>query len=425
MELYLTKNFGKPNAIAMAGYLKHGGYRALRKVLKKMEPKDVVEEVKDSGLRGRGGAGFPTGLKWSFMPQETDGPKYIACNADESEPGTFKDREFLEKEPQMMIEGLIISAYAMGVNTCYIYIRGEYATQTKILQQALAEAYQEKFLGRNILGSGFDCDIYVHRGAGAYICGEETGLMESIEGKKGQPRKKPPFPANFGLWGRPTTVNNVETFAQVPHIINKGASWFRGIGTEKSTGNTIFGVSGHVNKPGAYELPLGYGLKDLIYKDAGGIRNGRELKAVIPGGSSVKVLPADRIDVPLDHDSLTNAGSSLGTGGVIVMDDTTCMVRVGVVLAHFYRHESCGQCTNCREGSAWLHQLMVGIENGQGKIEDLDLLMDVADSLEGSSICALADAAAWPVQGLVTHFRDEFEEHIKTGKCTSPDSFRI
>lgn len=425
MELYLTKNFGKPNAIAMAGYLKHGGYRALRKVLKKMEPKDVVEEVKDSGLRGRGGAGFPTGLKWSFMPQETDGPKYIACNADESEPGTFKDREFLEKEPQMMIEGLIISAYAMGVNTCYIYIRGEYATQTKILQQALAEAYEEKFLGRNILGSGFDCDIYVHRGAGAYICGEETGLMESIEGKKGQPRKKPPFPANFGLWGRPTTVNNVETFAQVPHIINKGASWFRGIGTEKSTGNTIFGVSGHVNKPGAYELPLGYGLKDLIYKDAGGIRNGRELKAVIPGGSSVKVLPADRIDVPLDHDSLTNAGSSLGTGAVIVMDDTTCMVRVGVVLAHFYRHESCGQCTNCREGSAWLHQLMVGIENGQGKIEDLDLLMDVADSLEGSSICALADAAAWPVQGLVTHFRDEFEEHIKTGKCTSPDSFRI
>lgn len=425
MERYLTKNFGKPNAIAMAGYLKHGGYRALRKVLKKMEPKDVVEEVKDSGLRGRGGAGFPTGLKWSFMPQETDGPKYIACNADESEPGTFKDREFLEKEPQMMIEGLIISAYAMGVNTCYIYIRGEYATQTKILQQALAEAYEEKFLGRNILGSGFDCDIYVHRGAGAYICGEETGLMESIEGKKGQPRKKPPFPANFGLWGRPTTVNNVETFAQVPHIINKGASWFRGIGTEKSTGNTIFGVSGHVNKPGAYELPLGYGLKDLIYKDAGGIRNGRELKAVIPGGSSVKVLPADRIDVPLDHDSLTNAGSSLGTGGVIVMDDTTCMVRVGVVLAHFYRHESCGQCTNCREGSAWLHQLMVGIENGQGKIEDLDLLMDVADSLEGSSICALADAAAWPVQGLVTHFRDEFEEHIKTGKCTSPDSFRI
>ena len=388
MERYLTKNFGKPNAIAMAGYLKHGGYRALRKVLKKMEPKDVVEEVKDSGLRGRGGAGFPTGLKWSFMPQETDGPKYIACNADESEPGTFKDREFLEKEPQMMIEGLIISAYAMGVNTCYIYIRGEYATQTKILQQALAEAYEEKFLGR-------------------------------------QPRKKPPFPANFGLWGRPTTVNNVETFAQVPHIINKGASWFRGIGTEKSTGNTIFGVSGHVNKPGAYELPLGYGLKDLIYKDAGGIRNGRELKAVIPGGSSVKVLPADRIDVPLDHDSLTNAGSSLGTGGVIVMDDTTCMVRVGVVLAHFYRHESCGQCTNCREGSAWLHQLMVGIENGQGKIEDLDLLMDVADSLEGSSICALADAAAWPVQGLVTHFRDEFEEHIKTGKCTSPDSFRI
>lgn len=425
MERYLTENFGTRNAITMAGYIKNGGYRALRKVFKEMKPEEVVGEVKQSGLRGRGGAGFPTGLKWSFMPKGDSGPKYIACNADESEPGTFKDREILENEPHLLIEGLIIGAYAMGVNTCYIYIRGEYATQTKTLQQALAETYQKKFLGKNILRSGFDCDIYVHRGAGAYICGEETGLMESIEGKKGHPRKKPPFPAAFGLWGRPTTVNNVETFAQVPHIINKGASWFCGIGTEKSTGNTIFSVSGHVKKPGAYEFPFGYSLRDLIYKDAGGITNDRELKAVIPGGSTTKVLPAHMIDVRLDHDSLTKAGSSFGTGAVIVMDDTTCMVRVGVVLSHFYRHESCGQCTNCREGSAWLHKLLLGIENGRGRMEDLDLLLDIAGNMEGTTICALSDAAAWPVQGLITHFRDEFENHIRTGKCTCPDSFRM
>lgn len=390
-----------------------------------MKPEEVVGEVKESGLRGRGGAGFPTGLKWSFMLKGDGGPKYIACNADESEPGTFKDREILENEPHMLIEGLIIGAYAMSVNTCYIYIRGEYATQASTLQKAISETYKKKLLGKNILGSGFNCDIHVHRGAGAYICGEETGLMESIEGKKGQPRKKPPFPAAFGLWGRPTTVNNVETFSQVPHIINKGASWFSGIGTQKSTGNTIFSVSGHVKKPGTYELPFGYSLKDLIYKKAGGIRNNRKLKAVIPGGSSTKVLPAHMIDVGLDHDSLTKAGSSMGTGAVIVMDDTTCMVRAAIILAHFYRHESCGQCTNCREGTAWLHRLLVGIENGRGRLEDLELLLDVAGNMEGSTICALSDAAAWPVQGFVTHFRGEFEEHIRKGKCPCPDSFRL
>lgn len=425
MELYLTKNFNQSKSETLEVYLKNGGYKAAQKALKKMKPEEVTEEVKKSGLRGRGGAGFPTGLKWTFMPKDNKKPKYIGCNSDESEPGTFKDRQILENEPHQLIEGLIIGAYAMGVKVCYIYIRGEYAKQAEILQKAIDEAYEKKYLGKNILQSGFDCDIYIHRGAGAYICGEETGLMESIEGKKGQPRKKPPFPAGYGLWGNPTTINNVETFCHVPHIINNNADWFKKIGTEKSTGNTIFGVSGHIKKPGAYELPFGYNLKDLIYKVAGGIRNNNELKAVIPGGSSTKVLPASMVDVNLDHDSLMQAGSSVGTGAVIVMDHTTCMVRVGIVLSHFYRHESCGQCTNCREGTAWLHQILLGIENGRGKMEDIDLLLDVAENMEANTICALSDAAAWPIQGLIKHFRNEFEDHIKAGKCTCPESFEI
>jgi len=425
MELYLTKNFKKPKSQTLDTYLKNGGYKAAQKALKKMKPLEIIEEVKKSGLRGRGGAGFPTGLKWSFMPQGNKTPKYIGCNADESEPGTFKDRQILESEPHQLIEGLVIGAYAMGVKACYIYVRGEYVEQARTLQKAIDEAYKKNYLGENIFKSGFECDIYVHRGAGAYICGEETGLMESVEGKKGQPRKKPPFPAGFGLWGYPTTINNVETFAQVPHIINNGANWFKKIGTEKSAGNTIFGISGHVKKPGTYELPMGYNLKDLIYKVAGGIRNDNELKAVIPGGSSTKVLPASMVDVKMDHDSLMQAGTSLGTGAVIVMDHTACMVRVGIILSHFYRHESCGQCTNCREGTAWLHQILVGIENGQGKMEDIDLLLDIAGKMEASTICALSDAAAWPVQGLVKHFREEFEMHIKKGKCTCPESFEV
>lgn len=425
MKLYLTENFKNPNSETLDAYLKSGGYKAAEKALKKMKPTEIIEEVKNSGLRGRGGAGFPTGLKWSFMPKGNDKPNYIGCNSDESEPGTFKDRQILEFDPHQLVEGLIIGAYAMGVKACYIYVRGEYVKQAKILQNAIDEAYKNNYLGKNIMESGFDCEIYVHRGAGAYICGEETGLMESVEGKKGQPRKKPPFPAGYGLWGFPTTINNVETFAQVPHIINKGADWLKKIGTEKSTGNTIFGISGHVKKPGTYELPMGYNLKDLIYKVAGGIRNDHELKAIIPGGSSTKVIPASMVDVKMDHDSLMQAGTSLGTGAVIVMDHTTCMVRVGIVLSHFYRHESCGQCTNCREGTAWLHQILVGIENGQGKMEDIDLLLDIAGNMEASTICALSDAAAWPVQGLVKHFREEFETHIKTGKCTCPESFEV
>ncbi|MEE9165415.1 MAG: NADH-quinone oxidoreductase subunit NuoF [Nitrospinota bacterium] len=425
MELYLTKNFNTPDSKTLKVYLKNGGYEASKKALKKMKPEEVTEEIKKSGLRGRGGAGFPTGLKWTFMPKGNEKPKYIGCNSDESEPGTFKDRQIIENEPHQLIEGLIIGAYAMGIKACYIYIRGEYTIQAEILQKAVDEAYKENYLGKNIFNSGFNCDIYVHRGAGAYICGEETGLMESVEGKKGQPRKKPPFPAGYGFWGNPTTINNVETFCHVPHIINNGADWFKKIGTEKSTGNTIFGISGHVKKPGTYELPMGYNLKDLIFKIAGGIRNDKELKAVIPGGSSTKVLPAGMVDVKMDHDSLMQAGTSLGTGAVIVMDNTSCMVRVGIVLSHFYRHESCGQCTNCREGTAWLHQILVAIENGRGKTEDIDLLLDIAGNMEANTICALSDAAAWPVQGLIKHFRSEFEDHIKSGKCTCPESFEI
>ncbi len=425
MKLYLTKNFKTPNSKTLKVYLKNGGYEAFKKALKKMKPEKITEEIKKSGLRGRGGAGFPAGLKWTFMPKGNEKPKYIGCNSDESEPGTFKDRQIIENEPHQLIEGLIIGAYAMGVKVCYIYIRGEYTIQAEILQKTIDEAYKENYLGKNILKSGFNCDIYVHRGAGAYICGEETGLMESVEGKKGQPRKKPPFPAGYGFWGNPTTINNVETFCHVPHIINNGANWFKKIGTEKSTGNTIFGISGHVKKPGTYELPMGYNLKDLIFKIAGGIRNDNELKAVIPGGSSTKVLPAGMIDVKMDHDSLMQAGTSLGTGAVIVMDNTSCMVRVGIVLSHFYRHESCGQCTNCREGTAWMHQILVAIENGRGKMEDIDLLLDIAGNMEANTICALSDAAAWPVQGLIKHFRGEFKDHIKSGKCTCSESFEI
>ncbi len=425
MELYLTKNFKTRDSKTLKVYLKNGGYEASKKVLKKMKPEEVTEEIKKSGLRGRGGAGFPTGLKWTFMPKGNEKPKYIGCNSDESEPGTFKDRQIIENEPHQLIEGLIIASYAMGIKACYIYIRGEYTIQAEILQKAVDEAYKENYLGKNIFNSDFNCDIYVHRGAGAYICGEETGLMESVEGKKGQPRKKPPFPAGYGFWGNPTTINNVETFCHVPHIINKGADWFKKIGTEKSAGNTIFGISGHVKKPGTYELPMGYNLKDLIFKTAGGIRNDNELKAVIPGGSSTKILPAAMVDVKMDHDSLMQAGTSLGTGAVVVMDNTTCMVRVGIVLSHFYRHESCGQCTNCREGTAWMHQILIAIENGRGKMEDIDLLLDVAGNMEANTICALSDAAAWPVQGLIKHFRNEFEDHIKSGKCTCPESFEI
>ncbi len=426
-EPYLSKYFEEPGSETIEFYLSHAGYETARRVIRSVTPDAVIEMVKESGLRGRGGAGFPTGLKWSFMPKadKDDRPRYIACNADESEPGTFKDRALMEKDPHQLIESLIIAGWAMQAEAAYIYIRGEYAFPARALEKAIAEAYGQGFLGPKVMGSDYAFDVYVHRGAGAYICGEETGLMESLEGKKGQPRKKPPFPASFGFWGMPTTVNNLETICHVVHLVEHGPAWFRGIGTEKSTGTTLFGVSGHVVRPGLYELPLGTTAREIIYEHAGGIREGRQLKAFIPGGSSTKPLPASLVDVKMDHESLAEAGSSLGTAGVIVMDETTCMVRAFKVIAHFYRHESCGQCTQCREGTAWLDKLLAKIEAGGARMRDVDLLLDVADSMEGATICALSDAAAWPVQGVLKHWKDEFAQHVREGKCPFPDSFEI
>ncbi len=426
-EPYLSKYFEEPGSETIEFYLSHAGYETARRVIRSIPPDAVIDMVKESGLRGRGGAGFPTGLKWSFMPKagKDDRPRYIACNADESEPGTFKDRALMEKDPHQLIESLIIAGWAMQAEAAYIYIRGEYAFPARALEKAIAEAYGQGFLGPKVMGSDYAFDVYVHRGAGAYICGEETGLMESLEGKKGQPRKKPPFPASFGFWGMPTTVNNLETICHVVHLVEHGPAWFRGIGTEKSTGTTLFGVSGHVVRPGLYELPLGTTAREIIYEHAGGIREGRQLKAFIPGGSSTKPLPASLVDVKMDHESLAEAGSSLGTAGVIVMDETTCMVRASKVIAHFYRHESCGQCTQCREGTAWLDKLLAKIESGGARMRDVDLLLDVADSMEGATICALSDAAAWPVQGVLKHWKEEFAQHVREGKCPFPDSFEI
>ncbi|MDP3937350.1 MAG: NADH-quinone oxidoreductase subunit NuoF [Deltaproteobacteria bacterium] len=426
-EAYLTTHFGEKDSAKLDFYLSHRGYESARRAIGSMTPSEVVQLVKDSGLRGRGGAGFSTGLKWSFMPKpgQDDRPRYIACNADESEPGTFKDRAIMERDPHQLIEGLIIAGWAMQAKAAYIYIRGEYVHPARVLEAALREAYDGGYLGPRVMGTDFAFDVYLHRGAGAYICGEETGLMESLEGKKGQPRKKPPFPANYGLWGMPTTVNNVETFCHVVHVVDRGIDWFRGIGTEKSTGTTLFGVSGHVVRPGYFELPLGTTAREIIFEHAGGIANGRQLKGFIPGGSSTKPLPASAVDVRMDHDSLAAAGSALGTAGLIVMDDTTCMVRASKVIAHFYRDESCGQCTQCREGTAWLDKLIGRIEAGAGRMEDLDLLLDVANSIEGVTICALSDAAAWPVQGVLKHWRDEFARHVKEGKCPFPESFEV
>ena len=426
-EKYLSRNFDRPGSETIEVYIAQGGYQSARRALDSISPDALIELVKESGLRGRGGAGFPTGMKWSFMPKpgKDDRPRYIACNADESEPGTFKDRAIMERDPHQLIEGLILGGWAMQAKAAYIYIRGEYARPARILERAIREAYARGFLGPTVMGKDFSFDIVLHRGAGAYICGEETGLMESLEGKKGMPRKKPPFPANFGLWGMPTTVNNVETFCHVVHLVEHGVEWFRGIGTEKSKGNTLFGVSGHVARPGLFELPLGTPAREIIFEYAGGIPDGRSLKAFIPGGSSTKPLPASLVDVKMDHDNLAAAGSSLGTAGLIVMDDTTCMVRMAKVIAHFYRHESCGQCTQCREGTAWLDKLIGRVENGTAKMRDLDVLLEVANEMEGVTICALSDAAAWPVQGVLRHWKDEFVRHLQEGKCPFPDSFEV
>ena len=390
-----------------------------------MAPGAVIELVKASGLQGRGGAGFNTGLKWSFMPQDTTKKHYLLCNADESEPGSFKDRILLERSPHQLLEGILIAAYAVGACTTFIYIRGEYSFPADQVERAVAEAYDQGHLGPNVLGSGFRHDVVVHRGAGAYICGEETGLLESLEGKKGQPRKKPPFPAQVGAFGMPTTVNNVETFCHVPHIVNRGAEWFRGFGTEASPGTTLFGVSGHVVKPGLFELPLGTPLSEIVFEHAGGIAGGRKVKGVIPGGMSMPILPAGQLDVPMANESLRERGTMLGTGGIMVMDETTCMVRVGCVISYFFRDESCGQCTQCREGTGWLNKIMNRIERGAGQSEDLGVLLDIAAKMEGQTICAFADAAAWPVQGLLRHFRADFEEHVRLGRCPFTASFEL
>ena len=399
-------------------YEREGGYKALEKALKRMSPEEVTAEVKESGLRGRGGAGFPTGMKWGFLARDTGKPVYLLVNADESEPGTFKDRSIIELKPHMLLEGSIISAYAIGAHVAYIYIRGEFVRQAEMLERAIAEARKKGYIGKNILGSGFDLEIYVHRGAGAYICGEETGLIESLEGKRGFPRLKPPYPAAIGVFGCPTIVNNVETLANVPHIINNGAGWFKGFGTEKSSGTRLFGVSGHVKRPGIYELPMGVPLQELLEEHCGGIRTGHQLKAVVPGGSSVPVLRADEIEgVNLDFESCAEAGTMLGSGGMIVMDETVCMVDTSVNLARFYAHESCGQCTPCREGCWWMAGILSRLENGDGAMEDIDLLADICDNMLFRTICPLGDAAAMPIESYIKKFRDEFEAHVTEGCC--------
>ena len=409
--------FGEKESWSLKTYKKHDGYKAWQKILAgKMTPEEVIEEVKASGLRGRGGAGFPTGLKWSFMPRNAPVQKYLVCNSDESEPGTCHDREILRYNPHCLIEGMAIAAYAMGATVAYNYIRGEFIDEpVPRFEAALEEAYGAGLLGKDIKKSGIDFELYTFVGAVAYICGEETGLLESLEGKQGKPRFKPPFPANFGLYGLPTTVNNTQSLACVPSIIRNGAQWFADLGPEGSGGTAQFSVSGHVAKPGNLELPMGIPFKDLL-ELCGGVLGGRKLKAVIPGGSSVQVLPADVImDCTMDYNSLQKAGSSFGTGAVIVMDETTCMVSMLRRIARFYMAESCGQCTPCREGTGWLYRMLTRIKEGQGQEDDLDKLLDVANKIEGHTICALGDAAAWPVQSFLKHFHHEFEFMIRNG----------
>jgi NADH-quinone oxidoreductase subunit F len=406
----------------LADYVKRGGYSALRKILTQgIAPDIVIAEVKKSALRGRGGAGFPTGLKWSFMPRQFPGQKYLVCNSDEGEPGTFKDRDILRYNPHIVIEGMAIAAYAMGISVGYNYIHGEIWAEYERFQEALDEAYAAGYLGKNILGSAFSFDLYAAHGYGAYICGEETALLESLEGKKGQPRFKPPFPASYGLYGKPTTINNTETFAAVPWIINHGGDAFLAIGRPNNGGTKIFSVSGDVTHPGNYEVPLGTPFAKLL-ELAGGMRAGRKIKAVIPGGSSMPVLPGDvMMATDMDYDSIAKAGSMLGSGAVIVMDETRCMVKCLERLSYFYFEESCGQCTPCREGTGWLYRIVHRIETGKGRPEDLDLLNSVADNIQGRTICALGDAAAMPVRSFVKHFRAEFEHHIEHKRCAVPE----
>ncbi len=414
MEPILTKYVREPNSYTLEFSLKHQAYDGLRKALG-MKPAEVIDLVKASGLRGRGGAGFPTGLKWQFVLKDSPLPKYICCNADESEPGTFKDHVLMERNPHSLFEGCLIGCWAIGAKVAYIYIRGEFYHVQRVLEAELAKAYAQGYVGKNICGTGFDCDIVLHRGAGAYEAGEETALIESLEGKRAQPRIKPPFPALSGLYNCPTAVNNVETLCNLPPILINGAEWFAAIGPEKNGGPKLFCVSGHVKKPGTYEAAMKTTLRELIYDYAGGPFDGRKIKAVIPGGSSVPILLDDQLNIPASFDDVARAGSMLGSAGIIVMDDTTCMVRVLERLSRFYMAESCGQCTPCREGTGWLTRMLQRILAGQGRLSDLDLLVQVANQIEGHTICALGDAAAWPVQSFLRHFRHEFEYMIQNG----------
>jgi NADH-quinone oxidoreductase subunit F len=413
----LFKDIDTEGLTGLDVYRRGGGYEALTSTLGATAPDAVIEVVKASGLRGRGGAGFPTGLKWGFVPKNSPRPKYLVCNADESEPGTFKDRELMEKNPHLLIEGMILAAYAIQAAVGYIYLRGEFAYIQRILDRAIAEARAAGLLGANVAGSGFRFELHTHLGAGAYICGEETALLSSLEGYRGQPRLKPPFPAVEGLYRCPTVVNNVETLMNVPSIVRNGAAWFRQWGTEKSPGAKVFSVSGPVKRPGNYEVPMGMPLSQLIDDVCGGVLDGMKIKAVIPGGSSVEMLPARLIDTGLDFESMVAAGTLLGSGGVIVIDDQTCIVDALYNITRFYEHESCGKCTPCREGTYWMSEVFQRLERGEGRETDVDLLWDVSDNILGKSFCALGDAAAMPVMGAIRHFRDEFEYHVKHHKC--------
>ncbi|MGC3998884.1 MAG: NADH-quinone oxidoreductase subunit NuoF [Anaeromyxobacter sp.] len=418
--LIITRRWGKPDSAALETYRADGGYQALEKALG-MAPGAVVDEVKASNLRGRGGAGFATGLKWTFLPKDVR-PRYLTVNADESEPGTFKDRYIIEHDPHLLIEGIAITCVALDIHRAYVYIRGEFAKQARILEQALEEARAAGIIGAKVLGRDFDLEVHVHRGAGAYICGEESALLESLEGKKGYPRLKPPFPAVVGLWGKPTIINNVETIANIPWIVANGGAAFAALGTGKSGGTRLFCVSGHVNRPGVYEKPVHYNLKKLIMEDCGGIVGGRKVKAVIPGGSSAPILAAHEIDVSMEFDALKAAGTMAGSGGIIVFDESTCMVRALARVAKFYAEESCGQCTPCREGTSWMEGVLERLEHGHASEADVAKLDQLASSIMGMTICALGDAAAMPVQSFLKKFRDEFVQHARERRCPHGDS---
>ncbi|HXZ10860.1 MAG TPA: NADH-quinone oxidoreductase subunit NuoF [Candidatus Sulfotelmatobacter sp.] len=412
----ISRRFGIANSYKLDVYLQHDGYQALEKALKQMTPDQITEEVKKSNLRGRGGAGFPAGMKWSFVPKDTAKPKYVIANADESEPGTSKDRPLMEMDPHQLIEGMVIAGRAVGANRGYIYVRGEYRYIIDILEAAISEAYARGYLGKNILGSGFDFDLASHTGAGAYECGEESALMESLEGKRGYPRIRPPFPAVVGLYGCPTVINNAETLSSVPAIILRGGEWYAALGSPKNGGTRLYSISGHVNRPGIYELPMGFNLKRLIEEVAGGVRDGKKLKAVIPGGSSCPLLAANEIDLALDFDSVAKAGSMLGSGGTVVIDEDTCMVDVARRIMHFYAHESCGWCIPCREGTAWLQKMLDRFHEGGGRDEDIPLIGELAQNMLGRTFCPLGDAAAMPTISIVKKWRNEFEDHLQ-GKC--------